>query len=72
MTGPRSSQSGAGGIKEVTNSFLRPPVSLPPTLGSHDSEFSFAVFGSEAPWTQAVRVPDRASLENWRAGAGRW
>lgn len=56
----------------MTNSFLHPPVSLPPTLGSHDSGFSFAVSSSEAPWRQAVRVPDRGSLENWRAGAGRW
>lgn len=70
VAGPRRSQSGAGGMKEVASSFLRPPVSFPPTLGNHDSEFSSAASSSEAPCRQAVRVPDRGSLETWRPGRG--
>lgn len=70
VAGPRRSQSGAGGMKEVASSFLRPPVSFPPTLGNHDSEFS-----------SAVRLPAgrRSGCQTgarWgpggRAGAGRW
>lgn len=69
VAGPRRSQSGAGGMKEVASSFLRPPVSFPPTLGNH-SEFS-----------SAVRLPAgrRSGCQTgarWRpggrAGAGRW
>lgn len=52
MTGPCSSQSGAGGgwAEEVTNSLPHPQFHFPPTLGSQDSEFPFCVFSRAAPW----------------------
>lgn len=75
VAGPRRSQSGAGGMKEVASSFLRPPVSFPPTLGNHDSDSEFPL---QRP---AARLPAgrRSGCQTgarWgpggRAGAGRW
>ena len=52
VTGPRSSQSGAGGgwrwVEEVTNLSRTPQFHFPRTLGSQDSEFPLCPVFSRA------------------------
>lgn len=45
-----------------SDSLPHAPVSLPPTLGSQDSEFPLSVFSRVAPWRQVVGVLDRSLL----------
>lgn len=73
MTGPVSSQLGAGGVRgrveEVTNSLPHPPVSLPPTLGSHGSEFPLRRHHLQRRGSQRAGCQGASrGLAGWRPG----